>query len=481
MLFSSPEFLFVFLPITLIGFHVAARSFGRVAGLLFLLIASLAFYGWWDPRYLPLILGSILFNFVLGRHVAQTGGRALLALGVTANLALLGVFKYADFAVANINAVTGASIPQPEIVLPLAISFFTFQQIAFLVDTARSKTKPDDPASYSLFVAFFPQLIAGPIVHHATLRPQFARLDPRKALSENLSVGLSIFAIGLAKKVLIADTLAPHADNAFNAAAAGEPVGFWLAWSGALAYTFQIFFDFSGYSDMALGLGRMLGVRLPINFNAPYRARSVTEFWRRWHITLSQFLRDYLYIPLGGNRKGPGRQTVNMMIVMLLGGLWHGAAWTFVIWGGLHGLALAWCRMLDRRLPGGLFPAIPQLAVASTFLFTVVTWVFFRAEGFDAAWTMLGAMAGAHGLGAFPGDEAFIAAAVCGLIVWLLPDTAPAFRNHIDAETLAAANVTDEPRIGWRPGRVSGAMLAVLLAIAALNTWSVDEFIYYDF
>ncbi len=481
MLFSSPAFLFVFLPAVLLGFHLFARRLGRIPGLVFLLAASLAFYGWWDPRYLPLILGSIVFNFALGRQVARGGGRSLLAFGIAANLALLGVFKYADFFIANINAVFGAGVPETGIVLPLAISFFTFQQIAFLVDTARSETRPDDPLSYSLFVAFFPQLIAGPIVHHATLRPQFANPKQQDGLAENLSVGFSIFAIGLAKKVLLADTLAPYADAGFDAAAAGETVGFFAAWGAALAYTFQIFFDFSGYSDMALGLGRMFGIRLPINFNAPYRSRSITEFWRRWHITLSQFLRDYLYIPLGGNRKGPHRQTVNLMIVMLLGGLWHGAAWTFVVWGGLHGLALAWCRMLDRRLPGGLFARVRQAAVACTFLFTVITWVFFRAEGFPAAAGMLAGMAGLNGAGAWPGDEPFIAAAVCALIVWLLPDTAPAFRDHLDDAALKAAQVADQPRIRWRPGRFAAAGLAGLAAIAALNSWSVDEFIYYDF
>ena len=481
MVFSAPIFLFVFLPLVVSAFYAVRRMFGHDPSLWVLLGASLIFYSWWDVRFLPLLLASIVMNFILAHLIRAQGGPGWVAIGVAANLALLGVFKYADFIITNLNAVAGVDLPQPGLPLPLAISFFTFQQIAFLVDTARRTTAPSRADRYGLFVAFFPQLIAGPIVHHRTMAPQLAERAAKTNALENISVGLSMFAVGLAKKVLIADTVAPYSNAAFDAAAAGEPVGLWLAWSGALAYAMQIYFDFSGYSDMALGLGRMFGFQLPVNFNAPYKARSITEFWRRWHITLSHFLRDYLYISLGGNRAGQVRTLINLMIVMLLGGLWHGAAWTFVVWGGLHGLGLIACRVIDRWRPDGLFPAAPWIATAFTFAFVTLTWVFFRAEGFGAAWIMVSGMAGLNGIGAGIDDEPIIALIICFLIIWRAPETGQIFYDQIDPELRKDAGLTPARRLAWRPGPRTALIVAGVLFIAAVNTWGYSEFIYYNF
>lgn len=482
MVFSTPVFLFAFLPLTILAFYLVNRRFGHEAGLALLLIASLIFYGWWDVRFMPLILGSMLVNYLIARAIKPGQGGWLLAFGVTVNLAALGVFKYADFFVRNLNGLTGLELAEPGLPLPLAISFFTFQQIAFLVDTARRITAPDTkPHRYGLFVAFFPQLIAGPIVHHRIISPQFAEKNRQSDLMANLGIGLSIFAVGLAKKVLLADNLAPYANSAFDSAAAGEPVGFLLAWSGALAYTLQIYFDFSGYSDMALGIARMFGFQLPINFNAPYKARSITDFWRRWHITLSQFLRDYLYISLGGNRAGQVRTLINLMIVMLLGGLWHGAAWTFVVWGGLHGAALIWCRMLDRWFPNGLFGRFWIGSAACTFLFVIITWVFFRAASFDAAAIMLQGMAGLNGLGAHPPNSPFLAVAIGLALIWSLPETAQIFYRQIEPEILKTAGVNPPRKERWKPNARWGWGLALLLFACMISSWSYSEFIYYNF
>ncbi|AZU04661.1 membrane bound O-acyl transferase, MBOAT family protein [Glycocaulis alkaliphilus] len=482
MVFSTPIFLFVFLPLTVLAFYAVNRRLGHEAGLIFLLLASLVFYGWWDVRFMPLILGSIVVNYALARVIRPGNGGWLLAFGVALNLGALAVFKYADFFVRNVNALTGLELSEPGLPLPLAISFFTFQQIAFLVDCSRRITAPDGkPHRYSLFVAFFPQLIAGPIVHHRLMSPQLGEKSRQSDISANLGIGLSIFAVGLAKKVLLADNLAPYANAAFDTAAAGEPVGLWLAWTGALAYTLQIYFDFSGYSDMAMGIARMFGFQLPVNFNAPYKARNITDFWRRWHITLSQFLRDYLYVSLGGNRKGYARMLANLMIVMLLGGLWHGAAWTFVVWGGLHGAALIWCRLLDRWLPNGLFGRFWIASSACTFLFVIITWVFFRATSFDAAAIMLQGMAGLNGLGVNPGDGPFIAAIIGLILIWSLPETAQIFYRQIEDGVLKTANVAPPRKERWKPNARWGIGLAVLLFACMIASWSYSEFIYYNF
>ncbi|MDF3075425.1 MAG: hypothetical protein K0S54_3092 [Alphaproteobacteria bacterium] len=393
MLFSSLEFMLGYLP-AVIGITVALQRLGLarfVPG--FLLLASLTFYGWHVPSYVLLICASIAANYWFGILLFRRRSTALLAVTVGSNLVLLGWYKYAGFLAGNIVALSGLPLALPDIVLPLAISFFTFQQIAYLVDVSRGEVEPHRLLDYALFITFFPQLIAGPIVHHKELvpefhKPRFARFD-----AEDVMAGLFLFSIGLGKKVLIADPLRTLADPAFEAAALGIAPSTFEAWIGTLAYGFQIYFDFSGYSDMALGLGRLFGVTLPQNFASPYKARSIIEFWRRWHITLSRFLRDYLYLSLGGNRRGPSRRYGNLMIVMLLGGLWHGANWTFVAWGGLHGLFLivnhAWRHFAGNRI------AVPRaLAVLLTFLSVTVAWAFFRAGSVEQAIMVVQAMAG---------------------------------------------------------------------------------------
>lgn len=481
MLFNSIEFLFLFLPATLGLYAVTRRYAGHDAALILLTLASLVFYGWWNVAYVPLLLGSVLVNYVLGRVIAARGSQPWLALGIVFNLGLIGVYKYAGFFVGNANAVTPLNLPVPELALPLAISFFTFQQISYLVDVANQRAQPGGFVKHTLFVTFLPQLIAGPIVRHDQIADQYADAKRKDNWSDNIGIGLSILAFGLAKKVLLADNLEPFASGGFDLAARGETLGVWQAWTSALAYSFQIFFDFSGYSDMALGLARMFGFHLPANFNAPYRATSVVEFWHRWHITLSRFLRDYLYIPLGGNRLGEHRRWINLFIVMLLGGLWHGAAWTFVVWGGLHGLGLAWGHWLNKVRPQGLFPKARWIATLLTFLFVTLAWVFFRAESFDAAWRVLAGMAGLNGLGATVGDEPFLWILLGVLVVRFLPDTISIFANHLDPRTLDGLKSDLQRGWRWAPGQRTAVMVAALLIFAILNSWTIAEFIYYQF
>ena len=359
MLFNSYIFIFLFLPIVLFLYYYTSK-YSKKFSITILVASSLFYYSWWDLNFIYLILFSILFNFYVARFLendcrAHRFRKLILVLGISANLLLLGVFKYLGFFGSLLNDL-GAEVFVPQLLLPIGISFFTFQQIALLVDTHQGLTRERDFTSYALFVTFFPQLIAGPIVHHAEMLPQFKRRLGRVLDWRLLNVGLFVFVVGLAKKVWVADTLAIYANAAYGAAAAKITLTLAEAWAGTLAYTFQLYFDFSGYSDMATGLALMFGIRLPINFFSPYKARSVIDFWRRWHITLSRFLRDYLYIPLGGNRKGPARRWVNLGLTMVLGGLWHGAALNFVVWGALHGVYLAvnhaWRRAVPGRGPG---------------------------------------------------------------------------------------------------------------------------------
>lgn len=345
MLFNSYSFLLFFLPVVLAGFYAIGIWHHARSAQLWLIGASFFFYGWWDYHFLVLLIFSILFNFGVGRRLAlsvlpapgDTGRYWLLVSGISVNLALIGYYKYAGFLSDAIAMMSGADFHLTGIVLPLAISFFTFQQIAFLVDAYRHEAEEFDFQNYVLFVTFFPQLIAGPIVHHKEMMPQFSRLKIGQDFWESFAVGLSVFIIGLFKKAVLADGFAIYATPVFDLSLTGQKIDFLTAWAGALAYTFQLYFDFSGYSDMAIGLGLMFGIRLPLNFFSPYKALNIIEFWRRWHMTLSRFLRDYLYFPLGGNRKGKARRYINLMLTMVLGGLWHGAGWTFVLWGSLHG------------------------------------------------------------------------------------------------------------------------------------------------
>ncbi len=515
MLFNSYAFICLFLPLTLAGFYLLGALGLRRVVIGWLVGASLFFYGWWNPVYLFLILGSVLFNFGVGLAIgrvrpARPAGM-LLGLGVAGNLALLGYFKYTDFFIVNISAAAGLDWAPLQIILPLAISFFTFQQIAFLVDTARGEAREYDLLKYFLFVTFFPQLIAGPIVHHKEMMPQFAGSRLGRFCSESLAVGVTIFAIGLFKKVVLADTVALYATPVFDAAEAGRPVGFFAAWQGVLAYTAQIYFDFSGYCDMAIGLARMFGIRLPLNFDSPYKAASIIDFWRRWHMTLSRFLRDYLYIPLGGGRRGAARRYVNLMIVMLLGGLWHGAGWTFVIWGGLHGLYLLinhlWrgLRRAGTQTAKALGPFERILAQGLTLFAVVVAWTFFRAESLDGALVMLAGMSGQNGFetsllladvlrltapgGQLAADPLALASArglmwsLCLLALTLVAPNAPQIMR-------AYSPVVDPPRrwgpagsarLLWRPRRAYAALAAMAALVSLTNLSRVSEFLYFQF
>ena len=393
MLFNSYAFLIVFLPVVLITFHMIARwGYFRLATSS-LVFASLVFYAYWDYKYLALLGGSIIFNFVIGKKIEQyekTQSRYLLIIGICFNVGLLTYYKYACFFLTSFNTILGSSFSIPNIVMPIGISFFTFTQLAYLVDAYRGETECYDFLSYSLFVTYFPHLIAGPILYHKHMIPQFQAKSQYIFSHVNMAAGAATFALGLFKKVVLADSLSEWAKPVFEHV---ELVTFLDSWAGALSYTFQLYFDFSGYSDMAIGLGLMLNVRLPLNFNSPYKATSIIDFWRRWHMTLSAFLKNYLYIPLGGNRLGERRRIVNLMITMLLGGLWHGAGWTFVIWGGLHGVYLvvnhAW-RRFKIEMPDAAGQAL-------TFLAVLVGWVFFRAESPTDALELIKAMLGLKG------------------------------------------------------------------------------------
>jgi len=520
MLFNSYSFIFVFLPIVLLGFHLIGKQGHHRVAIAWLVGASLFFYGWWNPAYLGLMMFSIFFNYGIG---VSLGGvpkapnkKPILVFGIIANLALLGYFKYANFFVDNLNNIAGTNIVLEQIILPLAISFFTFQQIAYLVDAWRGETKEYNFLHYCLFVTFFPQLIAGPIVHHKEMLPQFAKDVVYKLRSKHLAIGLTIFAIGLFKKVVLADGISIYASPVFDAAEAGVVLTFFEAWGGALAYTFQLYFDFSGYSDMAIGLARMFGIRLPLNFNSPYKATSIIDFWRRWHITLSRFLRDYLYIPLGGSRKGKTRRHINLMITMILGGLWHGAGWTFILWGALHGFYLIinhiWRAIFKHKTQTkfGTF-----FAWIVTFTAIVVSWVPFRAQTIDGAWSIFKSMFGLNGfsiserlIGKFGGAEdwllangvvfdGFFANGVFGAnpyygVAWIiilllisvaLPNTQQIMRRYRPAfETYQGEIKRLNYRwLEWRPTRVWALISSAIFALAILGLTRVSEFLYFQF
>jgi D-alanyl-lipoteichoic acid acyltransferase DltB (MBOAT superfamily) len=500
MVFSSFPFLFVFLPAVLGAFHLLGRFRLHSLSQLVLVLASLIFYGVWDVRFLPLLLGSILFNYLVGgaleKSAAKGGPRrrkALLAFGVGIDLLLLGVFKYTGFALTTANHWLGLSVPVPEIILPLGISFFTFTQIAFLADAYKGRTVGQNLIEYALFVTIFPHLIAGPILHHRDMIPQFRARAILGLNPHALAVGFTVLTLGLLKKVLIADSMAGFAGKLFQAAELGGTFSFLEAWTAALAYTLQIYFDFSGYSDMAIGLGAMIGVRLPMNFNSPYKALSIIDFWRRWHMTLSAFLRDYLYFPLGGNRMGPLRRYLNLAVVMLLGGLWHGAAWNFVLWGALHGFYLmvnhAW-RALRPALP---LPALGWFGKAAswflTFLAVVIAWVPFRAQSLDGAWLILRRMAGLDGLTLTYANkviEDFASApnwlALSMLLVLLAPNLRDWMGSHWPGLQEEGLNKPGRPKhLAFTPSPAWGVALGAAAAIGLLGLSHPQIFIYFQF
>ena len=391
MLFNSSEFIFLFLPAA-VAMHFALARFGVAAAATGTTIASLAFYAWWNPAFLPLPILSIAFNFLLARQIVSSPkrlARPLAIIGIVINLLVLGYFKYADFLLSLVDG----HVPAAPYV-PLALSFTTFVQIAFLVDVYRRRPSIEFP-SYALFVAFFPHLIAGPIVRWSELGPQIADATRYRIDWNNVAQGLTIFTFGLGKKLLVADPLGPHVAPVFDAAARGEPVMALAAWSAAFAYSAQLYFDFSGYSEMAIGLGLLFNLRLPINFAAPFRATSIIDLWRRWHISLSRFLRDFVYVPLGGARHGVHRRTFNLLATMTLGGLWHGAAWTFVMWGAFHGLLLA-ANHAWRSWRGNIEPTLVRrfFGWLATFLVFVIGMVLFRATDLGTATRLFAAMAG---------------------------------------------------------------------------------------
>jgi len=391
LLFNSYGFIFIFLPLSFFIYFFLLQKRLMIGAKSFLVFVSLFFYSWWNIAYLPIILSSLLFNYVIGNSLnenfkkIQVSKKALLSFGIVVNIALLGYFKYTDFLIENINLAFDTSVPLLHLALPLAISFFTFQQIAYLVDSYRGETAEYDFLNYALFVTFFPQLIAGPIVHHSEMMPQFASRWNLVKNYKNIAIGLFIFSIGLFKKVVIADSFAVWATAGFDTS---TTLNFFEAWATSLSYTFQLYFDFSGYTDMAIGAALLFNIKLPINFNSPYKALDIQDFWRRWHITLSRFLRDYIYIPLGGNRKGSFRTYTNLLATFIIGGIWHGAGWTFVFWGFLHGIAL-----VIHRFWKAIGFTIPKLlAWFITFNFINIAWVFFRAKEWEDAIKVLKGM-----------------------------------------------------------------------------------------
>jgi alginate O-acetyltransferase complex protein AlgI len=492
MLFTSPVFLFGFLPIVLIGFH-ALRGFGRnILLVAWLLAASIVFYAWWSPYFLLLLIVSMLANYYIGYAIQHASGRRrnlLFFTGIAGNLALLAYFKYADFFIDTLNIVAKADLPLLHVILPLGISFFTFQKIAYLADIHARRARTRRLIDFALFVFFFPQLIAGPIVHHSEVMPQFRLLgreeahDGQKSRAlawENSAVGLTIFLIGLVKKVVIADQIARYVSPIYAAASHEPAIGFVLAWQAALGYTVQLYFDFSGYSDMAIGLARLFGVRLPANFNSPYASLSIIEFWRRWHMTLSRFLRDYVYIPLGGNRHGPARRYLNLMLTMTLGGLWHGAGWTFILWGALHGLYLliahAWESFARIRLPAPLAWGITLLAV-------IAAWVLFRAPDLHSAGVVLSGLTGMDGLrrpvaNAGEAPAVILLSLALLLACVILPNTQQILRAYRPVlGTIAPPRMP----LHWRPAISFAALGGVAVIAVLLLSWETSEFLYFQF
>ena len=493
MLFNSLEFIFIFLPITLYVFFLIGKNNKQLAAA-WLGAASLFFYAWWNPIYVALLVASIVVNYSLGMLIAKVRLRnrnslrvVILAIGVIANLLVLGYYKYFNFFVGVINTNIGMNYDTSSILLPLGVSFFTFTQIAFLVDVSKGLAHEFNFTHYVLFVTYFPHLIAGPVLHHKEMMPQFEKPETYRFNYKFIAIGLTIFFIGLFKKVMLADEMSKYVRPVFDAAQRGDIVSFKESWGAALSYTLQLYFDFSGYSDMAIGISRMFGVVLPLNFNSPYKAVNIIEFWRRWHMTLSRFLRDYLYIPLGGNRKGIIRKHLNLLVTMLLGGLWHGANWTFLVWGGLHGIYLIinhlW-HWLQYRL--GYDQAKSSIignlmGCFITFIAVVLAWVIFRAETLGAGISIIESMLGLNGYG-FSGRFQLSMIAKLLIIAWALPNT-----QQVMAKYEPALSVYDRvkpsilPWLEWRPNLVWMLFVLLLASQSLMKGDEVSEFLYFQF
>ena len=468
MLFTSTTFLFIFLPVVL-GLFYTTASFKKTGSLLLYLLiaASLIFYGYKAPENILILLTSVLGNFAFAKTIEK--GKAPTTafwLGIAFNLCLLGVFKYTNFALENIGLITNTSFSVLDVALPLAISFYTFQQIAYLSDVKKGIVQDTSFKTYVLFVTFFPQLIIGPIVHHSEMMPQFKNPDFGSFQWDKFKLGYLYLFSGLLKKIVFSDACAKIVDPVY--ADPSSSAGFAESWIATIAFSFQIYFDFSGYSDMAMGIALLFGILLPINFDSPYKAKNFTEFWRGWHMTFSRWLRDYLYIPLGGNKKGSGRAATNAVIVFLLGGLWHGAAWTFVLWGLFHGICLSMSRALEKlKLP------IPSLiGIAITFLAVTLSWVLFRANNFDDALLLYGQMAGLQGFDLTLSDTFKNNAIVLGaaaIIAFLIPNT-----HKLLPKLAELSNKLPKPAI-------IVMMLVFWGMTALLDLDSSGEFIYFDF
>lgn len=512
MLFNSLLFLLLFLPLVVLGYRGLLVAGRPVLVLGWLTLASLCFYAAWAPAFVGLLLVHVAVNGTLARFLPNRG---VFVFGVVANLAVLGLFKYAGFLAQTVNQLTAIGLPSPGWVLPVGISFFTFTQIAFLADVQRGLKADRSPLRYLLFVTWFPHLVAGPVIHHAQVMPQLERAARRPPRPLAVQAGLALFVLGLAKKVLLADSLAGPADAAFEAARQGTVPDIASAWSGVLAYTLQLYFDFSGYSDMACGLSLMFGVRLPLNFYSPYRAVGIIEFWRRWHMTLSRFLRDYLYIPLGGRRCSPTRHRFNLMATMVLGGLWHGASWNFVLWGALHGVMLvlhqAWRALSPWRVPA-------VLAVPLTFLLVAWAWIPFRAADLETAarlWWALWDPATFAGWPAWWAHHAQQGAALSSLqgavealtrapvynlrelalgaavplialgilVVWALPNTAQIMGPLVEEARNPVSHRARRRRLRmrWRPNTPWALALGGLLGLCLLNLNRQSPFLYFQF
>lgn len=463
MLFNSWEFLLAFLPITFSVYFLLTHRGQDYAAKAWLFAASLFFYGWWNPGYLFIIVTSIVVNYGFVRLLLRANrpkSRTLLVMGISFNVLLLGYYKYADFFIDNFNYALGLDYNLLNIILPLGISFFTFQQIAFLVDAYNGRTEACDFVFYGTFVAFFPQLIAGPIVHHGEVMPQLRDPARRYVNPDNVAKGLLVFSMGLAKKIIIADTFGKVANQGY---ANFELLSLEQSWITAFAYTIQLYFDFSGYSDMAIGLGLFFNIELPVNFNSPQRAENIQQFYRRWHITLSNFMRNYIYIPLGGNKTKEWRIHLNLFITFLIGGFWHGANWTFVVWGALNGLALVVHRLFKKT---GL--AINHyFAIGVTFVFVLIVRVFFRADGIGVANTVLLTMFGARE----PEGSMSLITSYFDAPIWLA------------GVLLLFMPNTNEMRERFRPNTRFAVMLSLLLVLNLLFLNSVEQtdFLYFDF
>lgn len=517
MLFNSYFFIFIFLPITLFVYLLIESSGRNIARMLWLLFVSFFFYGWWNPAYLILLIVSICLNFFFGSILSRQLNQKkrlkfyILVSGVSFNLLLIGYYKYYNFFINTTNNLFQTDISLKTILLPLAISFFTFQQIAYLIDVYRGdETKNYSLLEYSVFVTFFPQLIAGPIVHHKELLPQLQNASRDRKIDIDLCIGISIFCIGLFKKVIIADNFALIATPIFMKGEQGALLGFFEAWKGAFSYSFQLYFDFSGYSDMAIGLGRMFGIHIPLNFHSPYRATGIIEFWRRWHITLSRFLKHYLYFPLGGNRKGPIRRYSNLLSTMLLGGLWHGAGWSFVIWGGLHGVMLI-VNHIYRAIWNHPIQTLWAKTSARFFTFICVTlaWVFFRSETLHGAITIFKGMINLPYTfkGRIGPLESFLSSIgfqfngpwitlsdyfllpcllIWMMILWFWPNTQEWLSNYQPAQNADQYIEFDQApdylnALKWKPTAVWGITIAIIALLSSLNLSKPTEFLYFQF